>query len=87
MTTPEVAHNADIALRLKAAILDIDAHATPLGTDEDGFVAGGYIISVGSLHRALGLVGHTAPPCPRCKPESHDCEAERERLDGLEGVT
>lgn len=46
--------------KLKAAILDIDAHATPLGEDEDGFATTGYLISVGSLHRALGLVGHGA---------------------------
>ena len=41
---------------LTAAILDIDAHATPLGEDDDGFVAVGYAVSVGALHRALGLV-------------------------------
>lgn len=46
--------------RLEAAILDIDAHATPFGEDEDGFVTGGYLISVGSLHRALGIVGRSA---------------------------
>ena len=46
--------------QLRAAILDIDAHAAPMGSDESGFVSGGYIISVGSLHRALGLVGHSA---------------------------
>lgn len=46
---------------LTAAILDIDAHATAMGEDKDGFVADGYIITVGSLHRALGLIGHTAP--------------------------
>lgn len=47
--------------RLRLAILDIDAHATPLGEDDDGFVSVGYAISVGCLHRALGLVGHSAP--------------------------
>jgi chromosome segregation ATPase len=46
--------------KLKAAILDIDAHATPLGTDADGFVSTGYVISVGCLHRALGLIGYAA---------------------------
>lgn len=66
--------SADYVAKLETAILDIDAHATALGTDEQGFVTGGYIISVGSLHRALGVVGHTAPLCPSCKPESHDCE-------------
>lgn len=59
--------------RLKAAILDIDAHATGLGGDEDGFITGGYIVSVGSLHRALGIIGHTAVKCRTCGPESHDC--------------
>ena len=59
--------------RLRAHILDIDAHAAPFGEDANGFVTGGYVISVGSLHRALGAVGHTAPkcttenPCPACR--------------------
>jgi hypothetical protein len=47
----------------RAAILDIDAHAAPLGEDADGFVTGGYIVSVGSLHRALGVVGHSSAKC------------------------
>ena len=42
--------------RLRGHILDIDAHATPLGSDDDGFVATGYAISVGCLHRALGAI-------------------------------
>ncbi len=46
---------------LTAAILDIDAHSTPMGEDADGFVTGGYIVTVGALHRALGLIGHTGP--------------------------
>lgn len=60
--------------RARAAILDIDAHAAPFGEDADGFVTGGYIISVGSLHRALGVVGHSSRKCtpdalcPVCKP-------------------
>jgi hypothetical protein len=53
-----------------AVILDIDAHATPFGEDEDGHVTGGYLISVGCLHRALGKVGHSAPKC--------QAEAERD---------
>jgi len=52
-----------LADKLRAAILDIDAHATPLGRDEDGFVTTGYLVSVGSLHRALGLVGHSSAKC------------------------
>lgn len=62
----------DRADQLTAAVLDIDAHATPLGEDGDGFVAVGYAISVGSLHRALGIIGHSAArcsserPCPSC---------------------
>ena len=42
---------------LRFAIEDIDAHSTPMGTTDDGFAdpEGGYLISVGSLHRALGL--------------------------------
>lgn len=56
--------------RLRAAILDIDAHATPFGEDEHGFVDGGYLVTVGALHRALGLIGHTARKCPQC-PHPH----------------
>lgn len=58
--------------RLREAITDIDAHATALGEDGDGFVTGGYTISIGSLHRALALTS-TAVPCRECTPESHDC--------------
>ena len=59
-SSPDVTALAD---ELRNAILDIDAHATPFGTDDDGFVSGGYLISVGSLHRALGVVGHSAAKC------------------------
>jgi hypothetical protein len=59
--------------RLRDAILDIDAHATGLKEDADGFVSGGYIITVGSLHRALGVIGHTAPKCRLCDPSQHSC--------------
>jgi len=56
---------------LKAAIRSIEAHATPLGADADGFVATGYLVSVGSLHRALGIVNGSAPAgkesSPRCE--------------------
>lgn len=60
--------------RLRAAILDIDAHASGLSEDGDGFTTGGYIISVGCLHRALGVVGHSARKCEACEPSSHDCD-------------
>jgi hypothetical protein len=60
--------------RLTAAIEDIDAHATPLGEDEDGFVATGYLVAVGSLHRALGKIGHSAVKC--------NAEAERDAALG-----
>ena len=54
--------NARVRIQmLEAAILDIDAHATPLGEDTDGFVATGYLISVGCLHRALGVVNGSVP--------------------------
>ena len=67
--------------RLRAAILDIDAHATPLSEDADGGVTGGYLISVGALHRAIGVVGHTSPPCRICKPSSTECEKARIEAD------
>ena len=62
--THDVHRLEDENKRLRAAILDIDAHARPLD-DDDGFVAGGYLVSIGALHRALALTG-TAPPCPEC---------------------
>jgi hypothetical protein len=68
-----IAANGDRMKALEAAILDIDAHASPLGEDVDGFVAGGYIISVGSLHRALGLIGHTSRRCKLCGTDEHAC--------------
>lgn len=87
----------DFADELRNAILDIDAHATPFGTDDDGFVSGGYLISVGSLHRALGVVGHSAAKCGGCrncwtldqwKAEEQllrdELEAQAARITGLE---
>lgn len=56
----------DESARLRAAVLDIDAHATPIGLadpdDPDGNPAY-YAVTVGSLHRALGIIGHTAARC------------------------
>lgn len=69
--------------RLRAAITDIDAHATALGEDEDGFVTGGYTISVGSLHRALALTS-TAVRCRLCSPESHDCLTSNEMWSAMQ---
>lgn len=63
----QTTHVTALADELRNAILDIDAHATPFGTDDDGFVSGGYLISVGSLHRALGVVGHSAAKCGGCR--------------------
>lgn len=54
MSEPTVEH-------YRAAIEDIRDHATPLGEDADGFVTGGYLITVGSLHRALGLLAGSVP--------------------------
>lgn len=50
--------------QLRAALLDIDAHATPYGDipDDPGWV-GTYLVTAGALHRALGKIGHTAPSC------------------------
>lgn len=52
--------------QLRAAILDIDAHATPNGLADPDDPDGNphhYMVTVGALHRALGKVGHTAPAC------------------------
>ncbi len=64
----------------RAAIEDIDAHATPLGEDDDGFVAVGYAVSVGSLHRALGIARQGMPaafgdtPQPRAEVDTRRLE-------------
>ena len=58
-----------MAPAMRGAILDIDAHATPYGTGE---WAEAYVISAGSLHRALGLVGHSSPKCWYWKRLSQD---------------
>ena len=68
----------DEVSRLRAAILDIDAHATPYGEDKDGFVDGGYLVSVGALHRALGVVGYSARKCPTC-PHPHGEQSDDDR--------
>ena len=50
--------------RLRAHILDIDAHATPYGDiPTDPGYTGVYLLTAGALHRALGTIGHTAPSC------------------------
>lgn len=57
---------------LKAAIADIDAHATPVGLLHNDDPEGSphhYLLTVGALHRALGKA-YTAEPC----------ESERARL-------
>ena len=72
----QAGHNAENA-RLREAILDIDAHAAPLAiNDEHGKL--GYIVSVGSLHRALGVIGYTSR---KCVPEAL-CSICK-RADGL----
>lgn len=76
-TEAENAWLRERAEALKAAILDIDAHSTAMGEDGNGFITGGYIVTVGSLHRALGAVGHTARKCSheaRC-PTCEQAEA------------
>lgn len=72
---------SDVIERTVAAILDIDAHADALGEDDDGFVTGGYLISIGSLHRALGVIGHTAPKCRDCG--GHDQHELRDANYGM----
>lgn len=71
---------------LRTAILDIDAHAAARSTDEHGFNAGGYVISIGSLHRALGLIGHGAAECSPEHPCSN-CEREAVLLGIIRAIT
>lgn len=57
---------------LTEAVLAIDSAAIPLGSTEDGFVAVGYFVPIGPLHKALGVIGHSGaknddlidPPLP-----------------------
>lgn len=82
--------HADIAAA-HAAILDIDAHATPLGYDSDGFVAVGYVVSVGAIHRALALTGASAEcrdvPCARAAAAEAALASERAAREAAERDT
>lgn len=64
--------------KAKAAIRDIDAHATPMGLlnadDPDGSPHH-YAVTVGALHRALG-VGGTAPKCSQQYERAERLEKE-----------
>lgn len=65
---------------LKEAVLDIAAHATPYGDipDDPGWV-GVYLVSAGALHRALGILGYSAPSC-QAEARVELLEAENEEL-------
>ena len=45
---------------LRDAILNIDAKAVALAATRDDWTAVGYYLPIGPLHRALGMVGHSA---------------------------
>ena len=66
MMIGETDDSKPVSDRAVTAIIDIAAHSTPFGEDDEGFVSGGYLVSVGAMHRALGVVGHSAAPCPAC---------------------
>ena len=68
MTSPNADSGFDMEARLRDAILDIDAHAFPLAEDEDGWTIVGYFVTIASLHKALGVVGHSAPKNPDVMP-------------------
>lgn len=42
-------------IRLRAALVDVTEHATPIAED-DGFVSVGYTVTVGAIHRALAAL-------------------------------
>lgn len=70
--TALVAERADLedeVDRLRAVVEDITAHATPIAEDDDGFVAVGYTVTIGAIHRALAALQGAAvdplhPPMP-----------------------
>lgn len=76
--------------KLEAAVLDIDAHATPFSEDEDGWITR-YLMGVGALHRALGLIGHSAPkcadlPCGRAKVAEFRIDQLLRDLNAIEQI-
>jgi len=71
--------------KLRASILDIDAHATPVGLADPDEPEGNphhYAVTVGALHRALGKVGHTAASCT-AEAERDGAYRERAQLLAL----
>lgn len=42
--------------RLRAALQDLVEHANPIAEDDDGFVAVGYTVTVGAVHRAIAVL-------------------------------
>ena len=48
--------------RLREAILDIAAHATAINDshESDEWIDGFYVVTIGSIHRALGVIGHSS---------------------------
>lgn len=77
-------------------IQDVIDHATPLGHDGDGFVAVGYGVSVGAIHRAIGWLqgayvrsgvdaivsaGDSAGLAPRLADALADARVQRDRAD------
>lgn len=63
--------------RLRAVVQDITAHASPIAEDDDGFVAVGYTVTIGAIHRALAVLaqldgsGVIGAPPPRDDLDRH----------------
>lgn len=79
------AHAVRVAVerdRLRAVVEDIAAHANPIAEDDDGFVAVGYTVTVGAIHRALAALGqldrsgNIGRALPALTPPPEDCVHE-----------
>lgn len=89
------ADSAGLVTDILSVLSDIADHAAPISEDEHGFVAGGYMTTVGAMHRALAFL--TQHGVPIAAPQGQAgvqsavaviAAAERQRIrDGSERET
>lgn len=66
-----------------AIIADLVEHANPIGQDADGFVATGYTVTVGAVHRAKGWLQGALPNAliDKVISNTHQCGVPRPPVD------